>query len=372
VPRPTIPIAQPMLGDEERTAVDRVLASGRLAQGPEVEAFEGELANELAGTREAVALSSGTAALELSILALGLGAGAEIITTPFTFAATVNAALRAGVRVRFADVGDDHNLDPEAAAEALSERTALVIPVHLYGLPAKILELSRLRVPVLEDAAQAHLATVDGKKVGSLGIAACFSFYASKNMTTGEGGAITTDDVDLALRVRVLRDQGMRGSYDYRTIGVNARMTEVAAAIGRVQLRRLPEWTAARRRSAALYLDALDGIDGICLPAPAPGVEPAWHVFTIQLEHDVDRDRVVAELDRDGVQARAYYPMVLADAEPYRNHPLVDATMPLDRARAAARSVVSLPVHPGIDAGIVERVAGSVERAVLRARGERR
>ena len=369
--RPDLRIAQPVLGDEERAAVDRVLASGQLAQGPEVEAFEGELARGLAGTREAVAVSSGSAALDLSILALGFGKGDEIVTTPFTFAATVNAALRARVRVRFADVGDDYNLDPEAAAAAVTERTALLVPVHLYGLPANVSALTALRVPVLEDAAQAHLATVDGRKVGGLGVAACFSFYASKNMTTGEGGAVTTDDIDLASRVRILRNQGMRGAYDYSTIGGNARMTDIAAAIGRVQLRRLPEWTAARRRTAALYLDALAGIEGICLPVPPEGVEPAWHVFTVRLDQDLDRELVLTELGRDGIQARPYYRMVLADAEPYRDHPLVDATMPLDRARAAARGVVSLPVHQGVDADAVERVARSLERGVRRARGER-
>ena len=369
--RPDIRIAQPALGDEERAAVDRVLASGQLVQGPEVEAFEGELARGLAGTREAVAVSSGTAALELSILALGLGEGDEIVTTPFTFAATVNAALRARVRVRFADVGDDYNLDPEAVAEAVTERTALLVPVHLYGLPANVSALTALGVPVLEDAAQAHLATVDGRNVGGLGVAACFSFYASKNMTTGEGGAVTTDDIDLASRVRILRNQGMRGAYDYSTIGANARMTDIAAAIGRVQLRRLPDWIAARRRTAGRYLDALAGIDGICLPVPPEGVEPAWHVFTVQLDQDIDRELVLAALAGEGIQARAYYPMVLADAEPYRDHPLVDATMPLDRARAAARSVVSLPVHPGIGADAVERVARALGRAVSRARAER-
>ena len=285
--RPDIRIAQPELGEEERAAVDRVLASGQLVQGPEVEAFEGELARGLAGTREAVAVSSGTAALELSILALGLGEGDEIVTTPFTFAATVNAALRARVGVRFVDVGEDHNLDPEAVAAAMTERTALLLPVHLYGLPANVSALTALGVPVLEDAAQAHLATVDGRKVGGLGVAACFSFYASKNMTTGEGGAVTTDDTEVWPReCGSFATRGCRERMTTRRSVGTLRMTDIAAAIGRVQLRRLPEWTAARRRTSRPYISMrCDGIDGSLSACRRPRAsKPAWHVFTVRLD----------------------------------------------------------------------------------------
>lgn len=362
----------PLIGDEEREAVDRVLRSGRLAQGPEVEAFQRELAERLAGTRHAVAVASGTAALDLSLAGLGVGDGDEVVTTPFTFAATVSAALRSGATVRFADIGEDFVLDPAAVAEVLTERTALIMPVHLYGLPADTDALAGLGPPVLEDAAQAHLATLRGRRVGSLGAAGCFSFYASKNMTTGEGGAVTTDDAELAERVRMLRNQGMRARYDFAAIGWNFRLTEVSAAIGRVQLRRLPEWTTARRHVASLLAEALAGIDGVNLPVVPEGREHAWHQFTIRLDSAVDRDAVLAKLEADGIEARVYYPRIVPDLDPYRGHPRIDASRPLDRARAAARTVLSLPVHPGVGEGDVARMAASLGAAVSATRRGRR
>ena len=362
----------PVVGDEEREAVDRVLRSGRLAQGPEVEAFERELAERLAGTQHAVAVASGTAALDLSLSALGVGEGDEVVTTPFTFAATVSAALRSGATVRFADIGEDFVLDPAAAADAMTERTTLILPVHLYGLPADTDALAELGPPVLEDAAQAHLASLRGRRVGGLGVAGCFSFYASKNMTTGEGGAVTTNDPELAERVRILRNQGMRGRYDFAAIGWNLRLTEVAAAIGRVQLRRLPERTAARRHVATLLAEALDGMDGVTLPVVPEGREHAWHQFTIRLDPAVDRDAVLAKLEADAIEARVYYPSIVADLDPYREHPRIDSSRPLDRARAAARTVLSLPVHPGVGESDVARMAASLAAAIAATRVGRR
>lgn len=363
-----IQIAHTDIGEEERAAVDRILAGGRLVQGAEVEAFERELAHDLSGTADAIAVSSGTTALELTLHAMGVGDGDEIVTTPFTFAATANAALRAGATVRFADVGADLNLDLAAAAEAVTDRTKVIVPVHLYGSPADVTSLGTLRVPILEDAAQAHLATLHGDRVGGLGTAACFSFYPSKNMTTGEGGAVTTDDTRLAERVRVLRHQGMRGSYEYVEVGTNARMTEMAAAIGRVQLRRLTAWTAHRRAVASRYLEELHGVEGITLPCVPAGAEPSWHVFTIRLDPGLDRERFLSALEAEGIHARVYYPHILPDVGPYRDHPRVDASLPLEHARAAARSVVSLPVHPHVDKEATTRVIAAVPRAVAAGR----
>jgi perosamine synthetase len=361
----------PRIGDEEREAVDRVLRSGRLAQGPEVEAFEAELARDLAGTAHAVAVASGSAALDLCLVALGVGEGDEVVTTPFTFPATVNAALRSGATVRFADIGDDFLLDPEAAAEALTDRTALILAVHLYGLPCDGDALAALGRPVLEDAAQAHLATLGGRRAGSLGVAGCFSFYASKNMTTGEGGAVTTGDPELAERLRVLRNQGMRGRYDFAAIGWNLRLTEVAAAIGREQLRRLPAWTAARRRVASMLSEALGDIEGVILPAVPAGRDHAWHRYTIRLDPSIDRDAVGAKMEADGIEARVYYPQVVPDMEPYVGHPRIDVSQPLERARAAARTVLSVPCHPGIGEADVARMAGSLRAALSSAGGGR-
>ncbi len=368
----TVDMGGPLMGEEERAVVDRVLRSGRLAQGPEVEAFERELAADLAGTRHAVAVASGTAALDLSLVALGVGEGDEVVTTPFTFPATVNAALRSGATVRFAEIGEDFLLDPQAVAEAVTDRTKLILAVHLYGLACDVEAFAVLGRPVLEDAAQAHLATLRGRPVGSLGVAGCFSFYASKNMTTGEGGAMTTDDDEVAERVRVLRNQGMRGRYDFAMIGWNFRLTEVAAAIGRAQLHRLPKWTSARRRAASRLSEALGQIEGVILPVVPAGREHAWHRFTIRLDPSIDRDAVAAKLEADGIEARVYYPQIVPDMDPYVGHPRIDAGRPLERARAAARTVLSLPCHPGIGEGDVERMAGSLRAAVASTRGGRR
>lgn len=367
----TVDMGGPLMGEEERAAVDRVLRSGRLAQGPEVEAFELELAADLAGTRHAVAVASGTAALDLSVVALGVGEGDEVVTTPFTFPATVNAALRAGATVRFADIGEDFLLDLEAAAEAVTDRTTLILAVHLYGLPCAIDAFAVLGLPVLEDAAQAHLATLDDRRAGSLGVAGCFSFYASKNMTTGEGGAVTTDDDEVAERVRVLRNQGQRGRYEFAAIGWNLRLTEMSAAIGRVQLRHLPEWTSARRRVASMLSEALGDVDGVILPVVPAGREHAWHRFTIRFDQSIDRDAVAAKMEADGVEARVYYPQIVPDMEPYVGHPKIEVG-PLERARVAARTVLSLPCHPGIGDGDVERMAQSIRAAVDSTRGGRR
>ncbi|MGA9161921.1 MAG: DegT/DnrJ/EryC1/StrS family aminotransferase, partial [Actinomycetota bacterium] len=250
----------------------------------------------------------------------------------------------------------------------LSDRTALIVAVHLYGLPCDVDTLAAFGLPVLEDAAQAHLASYRERRAGALGVAGCFSFYASKNMTTAEGGAVTTDEASLADRVKVMRNQGMRDHYDVTAIGWNLRMSEIAAAIGRVQLRRVPEWTRARRRVASMMLEALEGIDDVRLPTVPAEREPAWHRFTIRLGPFVDRDAVIDKLAADGIQARVHYPWIVPDLEPYSGHPRIDAGLPLDRARAAATSVLSLPSHPGIREGDAARIASSLRTAVSSAR----
>ena len=363
-----IALAAPDVGAEELDAARRVLRSGRLAQGPEVEAFERELADGLSGTQHAVAVSSGTAALELAIAALGIGQGDEVVTTPFTFAATVNAVLRSGAIAVLADIGDDFDLDPSAAAAAVTSRTRAILAVHLYGLPADVSALEAIGPPVLEDAAQAHLAMLDGRKVGGLGVAGCFSFYATKNLTTGEGGALTTDDGEIARRARVLRDQGMTGPYEYELVGTNQRMTELAAALGRAQLAKLPAATSARARVASMLADALGGLAALRLPTVPRGRVHAWHQFTVRLDPGVDREAVVGHLALRGIESRAYYPRILADIALYEGHPRVVPVEPLDRARDAARTVLSLPVHPGVTEEDVERIAAALAEALAAAR----
>lgn len=350
----------PHLRCEEQEAASRVLSSGQLATGPETAAFEAEMATGLAGTTHAVAVSSGTTALELALQAMDVGPGAEVVTTPFTFAATVNAVLRCGASVRFADITDDYTIDPGAVAERLSARTALILPVHLYGLPADMVALCAHGIPVLEDAAQAHLGRLGDKAVGALGLASCFSFYPTKNMTTGEGGAVTTDDERIAERVRVLRNQGMHGRYQYLEVGTNARMSEVQAAIGRVQLKRLPRLVEARRENATRYLVELAGLDWLRLPTVPDGRTHAWNQFTVQVNHGISRDDVVAHLARQGVPTAVYYPALIPDLPLYRDHPLVDTGADCPRARASATSVFSLPVHPDLRQTDLERTVGAL------------
>lgn len=338
----------PHLRAEETAAASRVLASGQLANGPETRAFEAEMATTLAGTTHAVAVSSGTTALELALEAMGAGPGTEVVTTPFTFAATVNAALRCGATVRFADIADDYTIDPAAVAQQVSPRTAVILPVHLYGLPADMDTLATHDIPLLEDAAQAHLARVGDSMVGGLGTASCFSFYPTKNMTTGEGGAVATNDEGIAERVRALRNQGMQAQYEYVAVGTNARMSELQAAIGRVQLQRLAGFVEARRKNAGRYLVDLADLDWLRLPPVPEGRVHSWNQFTLEVGPGVSRGDVIVHLASRGVPTAVYYPALLPDLPLYRDHPLVDAGTDCSRARAATASVFSLPVHPDL------------------------
>ncbi len=245
-----------------RNSSSSVLRSGHLAQGPMVERFEA-LCTTMAGTAHAIAVTNGTVALDAALHVLDIGPGQEVITSPFTFAATINAILRSGASVRFADIRDDFTIDPASVAALIGPATTALMPVHLYGLPADMQALMSLaaanRLAVVEDAAQAHGADVGGRRAGSFGVG-CFSFYATKNVTSGEGGCVTTDDSMLAERLRIARNQGMRGRYDYAMIGQNWRMTDVAAAIAIPQMERLDTINAARRGNAATLT--------ACLPPP--------------------------------------------------------------------------------------------------------
>ena len=359
-PTRTISVASPQVGDEERAAVDAVMRSGMLAQGPEVAAFEAEFAAHVDG-RTCVAVSSGTSALLLGLLAAGVGAGDEVIVPSFSFAATANAVRLAGADPVFVDIEPEHfAVDPAAVAAAIGPRTAAIMPVHLYGHPAAMPELAALAARhgllLVEDAAQAHLAALDGRPVGSFGQVAAFSFYPTKNMTCGEGGIVVCDDEAVARGVRLLRNQGMERRYANEVVGYNARMTDLAAAIGRVQLRKLPGWTTDRRRHAAALSDGLTGAVGV--PPVAVGADPVWHQYTIRVPH---RDAVVDALAADGVGAGVYYPT------PIHRLPAYDLDLDLPETRRAAAEVLSLPVHPGLDPADVDHVITAVTAAVTHA-----
>lgn len=342
----TVPLVQPMIGRAERSAVAAVLRSGQIAQGREVEAFEAEFA-AMCGTREAVAVNSGTAALFLSLVVHGVGPGDEVITSPFTFAATANAVLMTGAKPVFVDIrADDFNLDPNLVSERINTRTRAIIPVHLYGQPADmtaIMEIARGHgLAVIEDACQAHGAEWQGQRVGSFGTG-CFSFYPTKNMTTSEGGMITTDDADLARHCRRLRAHGAETTYHHTELGYNYRMTDIAAAIGRVQLKRLPEFTR-RRRANARYYDT--HLSGVITPREASGAHHVYHQYTIRVTGD--RDGLRAHLAAAGIGSAIYYPLPLHQQPLYREKLGYRDSLPV--SEGMAKEVLSLPIWPGLKA----------------------
>ena len=364
-----IPIAHVDIGPAEEEAVLAVLRSGHIAQGPRVEALEAGFA-QLADTDHAVAVSSGTAALEAALSAVGIGPGDEVVVPALTFGATANAVLWSGARVRFVDVDDDGIIDADAFAAAVGPDTAAVIPVHLYGLPAAMeaieAEAARHSVHLLEDAAQAVGARVSDRPVGSFGVG-CFSLYATKNITAGEGGVVTTNNGGVARAVRLLRDQGSRRRYEYEAVGRNLRMTDIQAAIANVQLARLDGIDAARRANASALGEALDGIPGLRLPVEPPGRRHAWHLYTVQVttEARIGRDALLAALSRDGIEAAVIYPAPLTEYACYRDHSRITADR-VPRAERISRTALSLPVHPGLRSADVDRIARSIRQALCR------
>jgi dTDP-4-amino-4,6-dideoxygalactose transaminase len=345
-----IPLARPLVGEAEKQAVGRVIDSGGLVQGREVAAFEDEFSTTVE-ERQCVAVNSGTAALHLSLLALGIGRSDEVVVPSFTFAATANAVALTGATPVFADIDPDNFcIDPDAANAAVSVRTTAIIPVHLYGHPAAMDRLQTLAdrhgLALIEDAAQAHAATFEGRPVGALGDVAAFSFYPSKNMTTGEGGMVVTVDADLARRIRLLRNQGMEQAYQNEIVGLNCRMTDLSAAVGRVQLEKLPAWTKARRAVAS----ALDGqLRTVRTPPVDPRVEHVYHQYTVRSS---DRDGLRSHLQLRGVGCAAYYPV------PVHRLPAFDLQLDLPETERAAGEVLSLPVRPDLTS---EEIAGVVD-----------
>jgi dTDP-4-amino-4,6-dideoxygalactose transaminase len=330
-----------------------------------VERFEA-LCAAMAGTPYAVAMSNGTVTLEAILECVGIDGGDEVVTSPLTFGATLNAVLRSGATVRFADIGDDFTLDPDAVAAVLSPRTRAVVPVHLYGLMAPMDEFQELAeragLVLVEDAAQAHGARCGARRAGSIGIGS-FSFYATKNVTAAEGGVVTTHDAALDHRLRMLRNQGMTSRYSYEVIGRNLRLSELHAAIAVPQLEQLSLINSARAANAARLTDALCTEPAITVPVAPPGRVHVWHQYTVLLPDGVDRDAVVAHMRDDGVGTGIYYPKLAWDHPAYRGHPnVVPADTP--RAARAADRCLSLPVHHGLGPDDIERVAAATLTAL--------
>jgi len=350
-----IPAARPLVGDDERAAVDAVLRSGMLAQGSEVAEFEKEFSAEALDGRPVVAVNSGTSGLHLGLLAAGVGPGDEVIVPSFTFAATANSVALAGATPVFADIEIDRFcLDVESVRAAITDRTVAIMPVHLFGHPADMTALGALAeergLKIFEDAAQAHRASWQGRRVGTFGTFAMFSLYPTKNMTSGEGGMVSTGDAEVARRLRLLRNQGMERPYENEIVGFNARMTNIHAAIGRVQLRKLEGWTRRRQENAA-WFDA--NLRGVVVPTVADGAEHVYHQYTIRVAED--RDGFVRALKEEyEIGSGVYYPIP--------NHRLPSFNRPtvLPVTEQAAAQVVSLPVHPSLDQEDRERIVTAV------------
>ena len=355
MPEPFIPPAKPIIGDEEREAVDRVLRSGMLAQGPEVAAFETEFAEHFQLGRECVAVNSGTSALHLGLLSSGIGAGDEVIVPSFTFAATANSVALTGATPVFADISlDDFCLDPASVEASITERTKAIMPVHLYGHPAQMQALKELAdkhgLLLFEDAAQAHGASLNGTPVGAFGSFAAFSLYPTKNMTSGEGGIVSCADETLARSVRLYRNQGMLKQYHNEVVGLNNRMTDIHAAIGRVQLTKVAGWTKQRQANAD-FLTA--NLEGVITPPVAEGAVHVYHQYTVRVEED--RDGFSAALkEQYNIGSGMFYPVP--------NHRLAPFQSPVElpNTEQAAKECLSLPVHPSLSQGDLERIVAAV------------
>ncbi|MEN6519417.1 MAG: DegT/DnrJ/EryC1/StrS family aminotransferase [Methanospirillum sp.] len=360
----TISIARPDLGDEEIAAVADVIRSGMIASGPKVAEFERAFA-EYCGAKYAIATSNGTTSLHAGMLAAGIGPGDEVIVPAFTFFATASTVSMCGARPVFADVDRrTFTLDPASVLEAITPRTKAVMGVHLFGQPFDVDALGEIcadqKLLLFEDAAQAHGAEHRGRRVGSLGTFGSFSFYPTKNMTTGEGGMVTTNDPEVARRTRLFVNHGQSEKYLHTVIGYNFRMTDIGAAIGLVQLGKLEGYNA-RRIAAARYYDAHLDAPGLVTPAASPAVRHVYHqyVVTVGDGSPLPRDELMQYLGRKGIGSAVHYPIPLPDQPVYRE--LAGTACPVS-ADLAGR-VLSLPVHPGVGDRELDEVCDAVNGA---------
>jgi dTDP-4-amino-4,6-dideoxygalactose transaminase len=355
-----IPIARPLMGDEEKERVWEAMASGSLAQGPRVAELEERFA-AFVGVSHAVATSSGTTALHLALLGHDIGPDDEVITVAFTFIASATSILYTGARPVFVDVDeDDFTIDVDQVEAAITPRTRAILPVSLYGQPADLPALAEIAdrrgLAIVEDAAQAHGAAIGERRSGTWGVGT-FSFYPTKNMTTGEGGMVTTDDAALAGRVRLLREHGMQVRYHHDVVGYNFRMTDLSAAIGLAQLPKLPAYNERRRAIAARY-DA--ELRGVLTPAVRPGVTHVYHQYTIRVR---ERDAFADRLRERGVGSGVYYPIPVHRQKPFialgygdERHPVTERLI---------EQVLSIPVHPSLSDDEVATVIGAVNETAV-------
>lgn len=350
-----IPVAKPIIDRQDIRAVVKVMKSGGLAQGPEVAAFEREF-SKFVGDRDCVAVNSGTSALHLALLSLGIGEGDEVIVPSFTFAATANSVALTGATPVFVDIDPrTYNIDPSQIEAAVTKRTKAIQVVHLYGLPADMPTISKIakkyNLLIIEDAAQAHLADINGQPVGTFGDAAIFSFYPTKNMTSGEGGMIVLGTPAQARVCKLLRNQGMEQRYQNEVVGFNLRMTDIHAAIGRSQLKKVQTWTKARQENAA-YLS--QRITEVITPFIPDGYSHVFHQYTVRI--NTNRDLFSSKLTELGVGNSVYYPTQV------HKLPSFGLELNLKHTEVATQQVLSLPIHPSLSKKDLNQIVDAVNR----------
>ena len=358
-----VPIAKPIIGDEEIENVVEVLKSGMIAQGPKVAEFEQKFADWV-GAKYGIAVNSGTAALHVALLASGIGKGDEVITTPFTFIASGNSILYTGAKPVFADIDlKTYTLNPDSIEDLITEHTRAILPVQLYGQSANMDRINEIAerhgLNVIEDAAQAHGATCNGENVGTLGDMACFSFYPTKNMTTSEGGIITTNVEDLAEKARIFRAHGASVRYHHDDVGYNFRMTDISAAIGLAQLNKIDGFNDKRIENAAYLNEGLRDVEGVVTPYCAYGSKHVYHQYTIRVEKG-NRDDWVDIINECGVGTGIHYPIPLYNQPIYKQ---LGITGNCPNADIAANTVISLPVHPSLTKEDLDLVIEAVKTA---------
>ncbi len=355
-----IPIAKPLIGKEEEEAVLEVLRTGMLTQGTFVAELEERFAS-FSDAKNAVATVNGTIALHLALKACGIGKGEEVITTPFTFMATASSILGAGGKPILVDIDPrTFNIDPVKVEAAITEKTKAIMPVHLYGLAADMDPLKEIAkkhdLQIIEDACQAHGASYKGRKVGALGDAGAFSFYPTKNMTTGEGGIVTTDSDELAEKMRMLRNHGQTATYQHTSLGFNYRMTNICGAIGVEQMKKLEHFTKRRKENGAYLNKHLADVEGIEIPHVPEGCVHVYHQYTLQSDR---REEIMQKLEAGGVSTRIYYPKGVHQYD----HLAYLKTHDLSMADRAARRVFSLPIHPSVTQENLELMVDIISKA---------
>jgi len=360
-----IPITKLVLSGDEENNVLRILRSGQLVQGKEIEEFEEEFASFI-GSKYAVAVSSGTTALHLALLALGIGTGDEVITTPFSFIASTNAILYVGAKPVFVDIADDFNIDVNAIEKAITPKTRVILPVHLFGNPCDMDNICNIakknKVFVVEDACQAHGSIYRNKKIGSLGDLGCFSFYATKNMTTGEGGMVVTNNINYYRYLKMARSHGSRVRYFHEFLGYNFRMTEMQATIGRVQLKKLIANNEKRIENANYYNEHLAGIKGLVLPKIKMNKKHVFHQYTVRITKDFPINREIFSniLSNKGIGSAIYYPIPIHKQNSMKK--IMYNKGSLSMSEQLSKEVISLPVHPFLKKEELEYIVKTIKK----------